>query len=359
MTQDTTTTSTTDPAAAPIADQFGKPVDDPAGQPDEPFPTSSPAEGTTTPEQGDPAIVPAEPQEVFGGSFLKTVENIWNYKLFKVGEKDIEVSQLVIALIILIAGMIVAKVISKRVGSLSKKRLNLQLGAAAALQAISFYLLLVIVVFFALSIAGVPLTVFTIFGGALALGIGFGSQNIINNFISGLIVLIERPIAVGDLVTIDGEMGTVRKIAARATHVEDYLGALNIIPNSYILENRVTNWNKPTPSVRSKITIGVAYGSDTRLVRDLIEQAIGEHDRVVDNQPNQVLFTDFGDSALVFQAHFWTRPTSTLDKLTIESDVRYRIDELCREKGVSIPFPQRDTNLITDKPIEVRVRSQD
>lgn len=313
-----------------------------------------------TPEGGDGTPFSlAGDSEILGDSFLETVQNIWNYRLFKVADAEIAVSQIVIALLVLVFGLILSRIIAHRVGALSKRRLRLQQGAAAALQTISYYLLLVIVVFFALSIAGVPLTVFTIFGGALALGIGFGSQNIINNFISGLIVLIERPIAVGDLVTIDGEMGTVKKIGARATHVEDYLGAWNIIPNAYILENRVTNWNRPTPDVRSKIIVGVAYGSDTALVRKLIEQAIHEHDRVIDNSRNQVLFTGFGDSSLDFQAHFWTRPTSTLDKFTIESDVRYRIDELFREHKVTIPFPQRDTNLFTEKPIEIRVRNDE
>ena len=309
-----------------------------------------------------PGIRAAEPAHISltapDGSvdILGFLGDLWNLKLFKLGSTEVDVSQIIIALVVLVVGALLAKVIANRVGQRVLPRMKINRGASSALQAILYYTLLAIVVLLSMQVAGVPLTVFTLFGGIVALGVGFGSQNIVSNFISGLIILIERPISVGDLVVVADKMGTVQRVGARATHIEDYLGTTVIVPNSYILENKVANLSLPTPIVRSSVTVGVAYGSDIQDVTKLLEQAVGEHPRVLKERQYAVLFTDFGDSSLVFEAHFWIQPHNTLDKLTIESEIRYTIDRLFREHSVSIPFPQRDTNLKADKPIEVRVR---
>lgn len=323
---------------------------------------SAPGPAPESPSAVDPGDTPGfeaiPPQPIDSDAWRNPLDlawHVWDYRLFKVGQTEVAVSQLVIALIVLVVGIVLARVISVRVGQRVLPRVRVNRGAAAALQAILYYTLIVIAAMISLQVAGVPLTVFTLLGGIVALGIGFGSQNIVSNFISGLILLVERPISVGDLVVIDDKMGTVRRIGARATHVEDYLGTTVIIPNSFILENRVSNLWLPTPRVRSSVTVGVSYGSDTRLVTRLLEQAVSENERVLNDRESAVLFTDFADSALVFETHFWIQPTNTLDKLTIESQIRYRIDELFRENKVTIPFPQRDTNLKTEHPIEVRV----
>jgi len=283
--------------------------------------------------------------------------DVWNLELFRLGNARVDVSQIIIALIVLVVGALLARVVANRVGQRVLPRLKVNRGAASALQAVLYYTLLAVVVLVSMQVAGVPLTVFTLFGGIIALGVGFGSQNVVSNFISGLIILIERPLAAGDLVVVDEQMGTVLRVGARATHIEDYLGTTIIVPNSYLIENRISNLSLPTPVVRSSVTVGVAYGSDVKNVTELLERAVRGHDRVLEQRQTAVLFTDFADSALVFEAHFWIRPKNTLDKLTIESQIRYSIDELFREHGVAIPFPQRDTNLTSAEPIEVRVRS--
>lgn len=330
-----------------------EPTPDPA--PTDPAP-ADPVQDTVVlqPVEPDPISLTAEDGSLDIVGFL---HDLWNLKLFKLGSTEVNVSQIIIALIVLVVGAVLAKVIANRVGQRVLPRLKVNRGAASALQAILYYTLLAVVLLLSMQVAGVPLTVFTLFGGIVALGVGFGSQNIVSNFISGLIILIERPLSAGDLVVVDGKMGTVQKVGARATHIEDYLGTTVIVPNSFILENRVSNLSLPTPVVRSSVTVGVAYGSDVEKVTDLLNQAVGEHERVLKQRQYAVLFTDFADSALVFEAHFWIRPKNTLDKLTIESEIRYTIDRLFREHEISIPFPQRDTNLKADKPIEVRVRS--
>lgn len=339
--------------------------DSPSLQPDAQISvTEAPAPGPDAAPDGDLPVI----QAVDNGSLSLTnpdgslditgfLHDLWNLKLFKLGSTEVDVSQIVIALIVLVVGAVLARIVSARVGQKVLPRFKINRGAASALQAILYYTLLAVVVLLSMQVAGVPLTVFTLFGGIVALGVGFGSQNIVSNFISGLIILIERPISAGDLVVVDDKMGTVQRVGARATHIEDYLGTTVIVPNSFILENRVANLSLPTPVVRSSVTIGVAYGSDVAKVTDLLNQAVGEHSRVLKQRQHAVLFSDFADSALVFEAHFWIEPKNTLDKLTIESEIRYTIDELFREHGISIPFPQRDTNLKAERPIEIRLRN--
>lgn len=302
--------------------------------------------------QGVPAPAgPSRYDEVMG-----TVSRIWDMELFRVNETPILVNQIVIALVVLILGIILSRIISRRIGGKVLPRLKVEPGPASAIQTIAHYIMLTIAVFFALNIAGVPLTVFTIFGGALALGIGFGSQNVVNNFISGLILLIERPIRVNDRVTVQGETGTVVKIGARATMIESYVGTTFIVPNSALLENSVINWNLPTRRLRAIIKVGVAYGSDTARVKEILEQLLEDHIRVLESPDNRVLFTDFADSSLNFEVHFWISPRSVLDYRQIESDLRFKIDELFREHDITIPFPQRDLNFKASPPISVEVK---
>lgn len=286
---------------------------------------------------------------------LETVNHIWNTEIFTINETPIVVSKIVIALLLLVIGIMLAKLISRRVEKTILPRLHVEPGAASAVQSILYYMMLTVAVVLSLQMAGVPLTVFTIFGGALALGIGFGSQNVVNNFISGLILLIERPIKVNDLVTIQDETGTIVKIGARATKIYSYQGTTFIVPNSKLLENSVVNWNLPTKKLRVIISVGVAYGSDTALVSSLLEQLLEDHARVLDSPENQVLFMNFGDSSLDFELHFWIIPRSVLDRKKIESDLRFKIDELFRDNNISIPFPQRDLNFNPKVPLSVKL----
>jgi potassium efflux system protein len=280
------------------------------------------------------------------------VVHIWDLKLFKIGQTEVFVNQLVIALAALLIGVVLSKLIARRVGNKVLPRMHVEPGPASAIQSILYYTLLIVTAMIALQIADVPLTVFTIFGGALALGIGFGSQNVMNNFISGLILLLERPIQVGDLVTVADDSGKVIKIGARATHIQSYNGVTTIVPNAHLLENAVANWDLPDRKVRAIIAVGVAYGSDTALVKQVLESLLDDHVRVLESTENRALFVGFGDSSLDFELHFWISPRTVLDRRQIESDLRYKIDQAFRDHNITIPFPQRDMHVITpgDEP---------
>jgi small-conductance mechanosensitive channel len=210
--------------------------------------------------------------------------------------------------------------------------------------------------FISLELTNVPLTIFTFLGGAVAIGVGFGSQNILNNFISGLILLAEQPIRVGDLIDIDGLSGNVEKIGARSTRVKTGANLEIIVPNSKFLESNVTNWTLSDTRMRTVVKVGVAYGSPTERVAAILKQAVDECPLALPAPEPIILFKDFGDNSLSFEVHFWIYVRTMMQARKIESDLRYIIDGLLRAADISIAFPQRDVHLDTVKPIEVNIR---
>ena len=204
----------------------------------------------------------------------------------------------------------------------------------------------------ALSIAGVTFQNLAIIAGALSVGIGFGLQNIVNNFVSGLILLFERPIRTGDWIVVGGVEGHVRRISIRSTQIETFDHADVIVPNSDLISGNVTNWMLRDNYGRVRIPVGVAYGSDTQRVKEILLRVAREHPLVVSNSrvvsDPYVLFLSFGDSSLNFELRAHVRHVDR--RLTVLSDLNFAIDDAFREAGVEIPFPQRDLHIIQPKP---------
>ena len=196
-----------------------------------------------------------------------------------------------------------------------------------------------------LDVMNVPLTAFAFLSGAVAIGVGFGAQNIINNFISGWILMWERPIRIGDFLEVDGARGTVETINTRSTRIRRVDGVHMLIPNSKLLENTVVNWTLIDNLTRTSLRVGVAYGSDCKLVARLIEQATVAQDDILNEPAAVVIFDDFGDNALMFETFFWVNATKERDLRQIRSRVRFTIDELFAQHNVVIAFPQRDVHL--------------
>ena len=215
-------------------------------------------------------------------------------------------------------------------------------GARDSITTISSYLLWAVGILMALHAFGISTTSLTVAFGALGIGLGFGLQNIFNNFISGLILLFERPIQVGDDIEINGTWAKVTRINVRSTVVQTYDNASLIIPNSDFISNQVTNWSHKDPHLRRSINVGVAYGSDTQLVRRTLLEVAAAMPRVLRHPAPDVLFSDFGDSALNFRLRIWT----DIDHmLTVETAIRFEIDRLFRERGIEIAFPQQDIHI--------------
>ncbi len=282
-----------------------------------------------------------------------TFSEFWNHSLVQVGGEAITVGNILLAVMLLALGYFISKILSRLIARTLGKRLGLDTGARDAVQTLGFYLLFVVFAFTSLNLVQFPLTIFTIAGGAAAIGVGFGSQNLMNNFISGLILHLERPIRVGDLVSVEGTHGIVEAIGARSTRIRTTGNTQMIVPNSFFLQNSLVNFTLSDDVVRTQITVGIVYGSPTREAERLILRALSEHERVLRDHEPRILFTDFGDNALIFEALFWLRARTMLERREVESDVRFRIDDLFREAGIVIAFPQRDVHLDTTRPLAV------
>jgi potassium efflux system protein len=208
---------------------------------------------------------------------------------------------------------------------------------------------------FALRIVNIPIAAFAFLGGAIAIGIGFGAQNLINNFISGFIMMAERPINIGDLIELEGIVGKVEEIGARCTRVRTGENIHILVPNSSFLEKNITNWTLSDRRIRTKVTAGVIYGSPVRKVEELMVRAVMEEKKTLKTPLPFVLFHDFGDNALVFEVYFWITIHQIIERRLIESAIRFRIDDLFREAGIVIAFPQQDVHLDAAKPLKIRM----
>lgn len=290
-----------------------------------------------------------------GSGVWESVLSVWRYELTEVEDRPITVGKIVTGLLLLFFGVVLSKAFSRFLGGRLLSRIRLDEGALHAIQSLLFYLLVVTFALIALRIVNVPLTAFTILGGALAIGFGFGSQNLVNNFISGLILLVERPIRASDLIQIDDLYGTVEYIGLRSTRIRTGENFEIIVPNSSFLQQNVVNWTLSDTRVRIRVAVGVAYGSPTRDVKEVLRKAAENHGRVLESPEPVVLFTNFGDNSLEFEVHFWIRMRSLMDRRLVESDLRFMIDSLCREAGIAIAFPQRDVHLDTLRPLDVRI----
>ena len=279
----------------------------------------------------------------------------WLHELGQVDDKPIRVKTVVNGIILLVVGYILSRYMSSLFGHRILPRFGVNRSGAAALQTVLFYILLVVFTLVALNIVNVPLTWFTLLGGAVAIGVGFGSQNIANNFISGIILLIERPVKVGDMIQLDDLYGNIVQIGMRSTRVKTGSNLEIIVPNSSFLENNVTNWTLSDATLRAHVPVGVVYGSPVQEVTRLLKLAANEHPKVFQHPNPFVLFTGFGDNSLNFEVHFWIRVQYYIEWQKILSEMRYAIDQLFRAAGIVIAFPQRDVHLDASQPIPVRV----
>jgi small-conductance mechanosensitive channel len=225
---------------------------------------------------------------------------------------------------------------------LNKSRLDR--GARDAAVTTSGYVGIAVAILVALSVAGVEFTNLAIIAGALSVGIGFGLQNIVNNFVSGLILLVERPIRTGDWIVVGNTEGYVKKISIRSTQIQTFDRADVIVPNSELIAGQVTNWMLSDPWGRVKVPVGVAYGSDTARVIQILVDVANKHPQVMNNYPGipdpRALFLGFGDSSLNFELRCFIRDVDR--RLQTLSDMNLAIDAAFREAGIEIPFPQRD-----------------
>ena len=274
--------------------------------------------------------------------FLDT--ELWNGEGYSV-----TVSKLIIAILVFLSSFFLSSWGSNWIKRRMINRFKASVTAANGVQRIVFYILWVAFALIALNIVKIPLTAFAFLGGAFALGIGFGMQNIFNNLISGFIVIFSRPFKVNDIVDVLGVQGTVSDIGSRSTIIKTWDGFDVIMPNKNFLENTVTNWTKSDLRKREILKVGVAYGSDTRQVEKLLLEVTKSHSQVLKNPAPFIIFRDFGDNSLDFEIYYWIE-LRTSSGMKVSSDLRHHIAVIFAREGIEIPFPQRDIHIIENNP---------
>jgi small-conductance mechanosensitive channel len=268
------------------------------------------------------------------------VERWFDYPLVRLGEQTITVLTIAKVLfwivIIVTLNVLFQRMVLRRL----LRHTRLDAGLQFAIAKIFGYIVVGLGIYVALVASGVNLSSLAVVAGGLGLGIGFGLQGVVANFVSGIVLLAERPVSVGDRIEVDGVAGRVVKISLRATTVVTNDNISIIVPNSQLTSNPVTNWSHGGPRVRLRIPIGVAYGTDPEELRTLLMAAVAGHKDVLSN-PGPTLFLDsFGDNALNFELGVWT-DTMTHSPRRLRSELNLLIERALREKGIEIPFPQR------------------
>lgn len=231
--------------------------------------------------------------------------------------------------------MLLEKVINRRV-----KKYNVDEGRGYAIYQITSYFVYIITVLLALDFAGFHITVILASSTALLVGLGLGLQDVFKDWVAGFVLLAERSITAGDIVEVDGIVGEIEQVGLRTTILKTRDDIILVLPNQKLTSNYVINWTQNGKTTRFALSVGVAYGSDTTKVKELLLTAAAEHNQVNKHPAPLVHFEDFGNSSLDFKLLFFSNELFRIER--IKSDLRFSIDKKFREHKVTIPFPQRD-----------------
>ncbi len=285
---------------------------------------------------------------------METLTRIFDTTVFSIDDgPGITVLEISIALLTLLVGFWLAHWAVRKLSNQLEQR-KIDASVVQLIRRLIYIVVIVVLAITTLDLLNVPLTAFAFITGAIVIGVGFGAQNIINNFISGWIRMWERPIRIGDFLELGDMVGTVETINTRFTRVRRIDGVRLMIPNSQLLENTVVNWTIVDRKLRSHVRVGVQYESDIPTVNRLLEEILAENPDVLDDPAPSVIFEDFGDSALIFDAFFWIESASGRSPRVVRSALRFEIARVFKDNGVVIAFPQRDVHvdgsLIFKKP---------
>jgi small-conductance mechanosensitive channel len=279
-----------------------------------------------------------------GGVIMEWLAHFLNTVLFRLSDTNVTPLALLVMVVTILLAILAGRITRRAVsGVLVRRGGKGHEGTAYAVGRIMQYVVVTTGVLVGLENVGVSLKSLAAFSAVVMVGIGFGLQNIAQNFISGIILLVERPVQKGDFIHVGDTVGTVEEIAMRATRVVTRDGIAIIVPNSELIASRVINRSAPTNTARVLVRVGVAYGTDTRLVRQTLME-VADHDHRVLKQPApHVFFRDFGESAMIFELAVWI--DTPQHEFLITSDLRFAIDGAFRRMHIQIPFPQRELHM--------------
>lgn len=306
-------------------------------------------------------------RDALAGAWL-AARSVWNYELFAIDDtyetadgrtlavsRSVTVGKTFGAALFVVIGYWLASLVLKWIERrmVARGRLNAQ--SAALVRKWILFLVAAVLTLIGLFSASIPLTAFAFLGGALAIAAGFGLQTLLKNLVSGVMLLIERPLRLGDLIEVDGIRGRVTEIGIRASTIRGFEGIESLIPNSRFLEGNMTNWTYSNSQARQSVSIGVAYGSPLRDVAEILTNALARHGLVLKEPAPQVYLEAFGDSSVDFTLNYWVEFSEHGDPRRVRSDLLHMIDHAFAEAGIVIPFPQRDVRLAAAEPVPVKV----
>jgi len=294
--------------------------------------------------RGGAMEMPTSLTDIFG-----KIDSVMHYELFELNQQPITPASLAIFIVVVVAFLMISRLLTRGLLKRLLTRFNIEPGIRFTMVRIAHYILMVIGVIFGFQFIGIDLSGLAVIFGLLSVGIGFGLQNITSNFMAGLILLFERPIKVGDRITVGDTEGDVLAINMRSTTVKSLNNIAIIVPNSDFISSNVINWSHGDLKTRLVAEVGVSYDSDVdKVLRALLEVA-EENPHVLDRPKPDVLFRSFGDSAWNMAMRVWIANPKQYNKVL--SDLNIAIVHKFREYGIEIPFPQRDLHVRSPLPI--------
>lgn len=288
----------------------------------------------------------------FEKSLIFDQKNLKMEEVFEVLNKDINlfgnlsltIGSLLQLLLLLVAFVLVTELIRKWTVRKLAQRLDVEPGVILAVSTIVKYIVLIVGFFLIFNNFGIDLSALSVIFGALGLGLGFGLQNIVNNFVSGLLILFERPIKVGDRIKVGEVTGDITQIGARSTTILTNDNISIIVPNSSFITDNVVNWSHNDRNIRFNIPVGVSYNEDPEQVKKLLLEVVHENEGVLTSPPPDVLFEAYDDSALTFNLRVWTSAYINRPGV-LKSQIYYEVFKKFKAHQIEIPFPQRDLHL--------------
>ncbi len=273
---------------------------------------------------------------------METIKNFIEYEIFTIGERSYTVATILSVFVIIAVTLFIVWAVKK---ALSRKKIKnkYEQGNLHALYQIIKYVIWIIAVLLLLETIGVKINALLAGSAALLVGIGLGLQHTFNNFVSGIILLFEGSLRVGDIIEVDGDVVKMERIGLRTSTAINRNDVRIIIPNDVITSNKVINWSHQSELTRFSITVGVAYGSNVNLVLQLLEESAAEHPKVTNKDSVLARLINFGNSSLDFEVLFFSLDTFQIENT--KSDIRKTINEKFIEHSVTIPFPQMDVHI--------------
>ena len=302
--------------------------------------------------------------ETFSGQAYDWLNVAFSYEVFSIADKSpVTLGRVIVSLGAFFIGYRLIRILSNQVDRRILTHFDVEPAFRHSAKTYFFYLMMIFLILFVLRLLNIPLTAFTIFGVAIGAGFGLGAQYIIYDFLSGLVIMLEHPVRTGDVVEILDQQqpenvvrGHVEYIGARATRIYTVDNKHIIIPNNYLLSKSVLNWTLSDEVIRADVKVGVVYGSPIEKVKELLAQAADENEKVKKTPKPLILISDFGDNAIVLHLYFWAKIATVMDMKKIQSEIRFKINELFRQNNIVIAFPQRDLHLKSSSaPLQVEI----